>query len=52
MKTLQATFSDILNKKISRAFEDLIRVDHVRSQSHLRSLGCFIKGETKSNVNG
>lgn len=49
MKTLQATFTDILNK-FSRAFEDLTRVDHVRSQSHLKSLVCFVKAGTKSSA--
>lgn len=38
-------------QKFSRAFEDLIRVDHVRSQSHLKSLGCFVKAGTKSSAN-
>lgn len=51
METLQATFTDILNK-FSRAFEDLTRVDHVRSQSHLKSLGCLVKAGTKSSAEG
>jgi hypothetical protein len=39
-------------QNFSRVFEDPIRADHVRSQNHLESFGCLMKGVVKADGNG